>query len=115
MSLGQRTAIVISLLTFGGCGGGEAETEIEVVPPTIEEQLIEFTTELHAVACEVLALEEPGQEVDVDRRSELLTSSRKLSQKIGDLLNKNGLSGQEINRLNRTYVQPAVNTRTCGD
>ena len=88
------------------------EPEVAAAPPSIEQQLAKMADELKQNQCEIKRLEK-DDEIDQDKMDELEINLKKLNKKCNDLLNKNRLSGPEIDRLIKAYLKPAVNTMDC--
>ena len=105
---GLRIAL---FMMWAGMGCGE-ETEVAEAPLTIEDRVKEKSEALKKVNCEIKALEREV-EVDTEQKAQLENDKKKLIKKSIDLLNKNGLEGKEIRRLNQKYMQPAMDTLDC--
>ena len=109
MSPDSPVLIALMWMSLGiACG----EPEVAEAPKTIEEQLAEVAEELKETQCSMKELEKE-EEIDHVKRDELIAQLKKLNKKGNDLLNKNRLSGPEIDRLIKKYLAPAVDTLDC--
>ena len=111
--------LLLCLAAGQACGGGDEASSSDAASKdegelSIEEKIKEKGKEIKDLYCQVKALSDYGDdEYDTEEKKRLEGELQKLHKKVGNLLNKNGLTSKQTVNYTRKYLNPSLDTTDC--